>query len=322
MQESSSIIDELPLLDSKYALDVLSDIKTIYTDLDGTLLAPGGKLLCNFKGEPSFELAQAYVALKKVGVSIVIVTGRSRFQGNEFIRIFDADAFIGEMGTTIHERDTSPLDVQYDTGSFEWDRKKYQTPYEAIAATGAIDDLLERYRGLLEYNYPRCLNRDVTHAMRGNVNVDEVASYLKTQGYELSLEDNGMLFTVKHSSLENLDEVHGFHVVPANTSKAIAVAQDIQRRGLNRKQTLAVGDGASDIEMGRAAGVLIVMANGLKKGRNRVKIEEIMSGIQTNNLDILSPTTMYKPLVTTKYCCDGWVEMANAILKAKGAIAS
>ncbi len=283
------------------AMSVLSKIEIVYTDLDGTLLAPGGKLLCDFSGDPSTAIAEAMVALKNLGIQIVIVTGRSRIQGNEFIRLLDADEFIGEMGTTIQKRDTSNLDIKYDTGSFYWDKETYKTPYDAIADSGAIETLLKKYCGKIEYNYPRCLNRDVTHAMRGYVDVDEVNTFFESSGYQLALEDNGMIFTVKETTLENIPEIHGYHVVPAGTSKAVAVAKDIERKGLDVSQALAIGDGAADIEMGHSAGAYVMMANGLRSQRCLDKLAK---------LEV--PT-----FLTSRFCCDGWVEFAQALLKSK-----
>lgn len=293
----------LPTLDTTEALETLSDIRVVYTDLDGTLLAPGGRLLCDYYGNPSTAVCEALVALKRVGVQIVVVTGRSRLQGNEFIRILDADEFIGEMGTTIQQRGASELDVNYDTGTFEWDRDSYRTPYEAIAKSGAIEALLERYAGELEYNYPRCLNRDVTHAMRGNIDVDEAGRFLIDNGWNLSFEDNGMLFRVRDTTLRDTSEVHGYHVVPAQTSKAIAVRKDMERRGIEPKECVAVGDGAGDIDMGHYTGSLVVMANGLPSPRSERKLAQVES----------------PSFITRGLCCDGWVEMANVILEAKGA---
>ncbi len=293
---------QLPGLDSDEALEVLSHIETIYTDLDGTLLAPGGKLLCDYDGRPSFAVAEALVRLRNAGMRIVVVTGRSRLQGNEFIRILDVDEFIGEMGTTIEQRNSYGIGISYDTGSFEWDRERYTTPHEAIAASGAIEALLERYAGALEYNHPRCLNRDVTHAMRGNVDVEDVRRFLMEGGWELSLEDNGMLFRVRNTTLKDLGEIHGYHVVPANTSKAIAIRKDMEREGIDPSTAVAIGDSTGDIEMGHSAGALVVMANCIEGPNNIEKIAEISS-----------PT-----FKTRRRCCDGWVEFAQTLMRAKG----
>ncbi len=289
-----------PIDESAY--EALSKITTIYTDLDGTLLAPGGKLLTNFAGEPSYATAKAIVDLREAGVQIIVVTGRSRFQGNEFIRILDAQAFIGEMGTTKQERDAGALDVTYDTGDFEYDSSKYATPYDAIVGSGADKLLLETYKGKVERNYPRCLNRDVTHAMRGKVDVDEVNRFFKDNGYALEFEDNGMLFSpMPNTTLDDTTEIHGYHIVPANTSKAISVRKDMEQRGLSKEETASIGDGHADIKMGNSTGMFVMMRNGLRNERNRQELTKI-------------PRPVY---VTNGLCCDGWVEFANAILAAK-----
>ncbi|MGI6216870.1 MAG: HAD hydrolase family protein [Coriobacteriales bacterium] len=293
-------VENLLQLDGPEARETFSKVTTVYTDLDGTLLAPGGKLLANYAGEPSSSTADAIVRLRKVGVEIIIVTGRSRFQGNEFLRLLDAKAFIGEMGTIKQERGAGMLDIQYDTGKFKWNPERYATPYDAIADSGAVEALMERYPGMLEPNFPRCLNRDVTHAMRGYVDVEEVDKFLADNGYALEFEDNGMLFS-KSESLAKCPEVHGYHIVPAGTSKAISVKKDIEQRGLSLEETVSIGDGPGDVLMGANTGSFVFMVNGFHNERCAEELEKLET----------------RKFVTTLRCCDGWVEFANAVVSAK-----
>ena len=301
----------LTTLDDDAALEAFAQLEVVYSDLDGTLLAPGGRLLTDYAGNPSSAVAEAIVALREVGVELVIVTGRSRFQGNEFIRILDALAFIGEMGTVKQERGASPIDIAYDTGTFDWDRERYATPYEAILASGARDALFERFAGKLEMNYPRCLNRDVTHALRGYADVDEVIAFFQGNGYELGFEDNGMLFGPS-PTLVDCPVVHGYHIVPANTSKAIAVRKDMEQRGLEPEQAVAIGDGPGDIEMGAYTGSLVVMRNAIVNYRG--------PALNERTLSLARAAAEAKPsrtFVTQGRCCDGWVEFARRIIEAK-----
>ena len=290
-------------IDSDAAREALAGVTTIYTDLDGTLLAPGGKLTTNFAGEPSTEIVEALVAVKRAGIRLVVVTGRSRIQGNEFIRMLDADAFIGEMGTTKQLRDTDPLNIEYDTGTFEYDHERYATPHEAIEATGAVEALIARFPGRVERNFPRGLYRDVTHAMRGYVDVDEVNEFFRSEGFELAFEDNGMFFTTKGLELDPdlCPEVHGYHIVPANTSKALAVKRDMERHGLRRRDTVSIGDGYGDVEMGNYTGSFVMMRNGLRNERNIRGAAELPCPV----------------LLTESKCCDGWVEFARALLASR-----
>lgn len=301
----------LPTLEDERSLEALADVKIVYTDLDGTLLAPRGRLLCNYAGEPSAAVPEAIVGLREVGVELVIVTGRSRFQGNELIRVLDALAFIGEMGTVKQRRGASPIDIEYDTGTFAWDRARYATPYEAIEASGARDALFARFAGKLEMNYPRCLNRDVTHALRGYADVDEVIAFFRENGYELGFEDNGMLF-MPSPTLVDCPEVRGYHIVPANTSKAIAVAKDMRERELGPGQAVAIGDGPGDIEMGDSTGKLIVMRNALVSHRN--------GALNERTVELAHEMAERWPdgtFITQGRCCDGWVEFARRLIEAK-----
>ncbi len=283
--------------------EAFANLTTIYTDLDGTLLAPGGRLLTNADGTPSAKTCDAVAALRCAGVRLIVVTGRSRIQCNEFIRILDADAVIGEMGCTKQERNTGNLNIEYDTGDFEFDASRFSTPYEAIAKSGAVEALFDHYKGKLEYNYPRCLNRDVTHAMRGAIDPDEAADFLKSHGFNLEFEDNGMIFTPSKTALVDCPQIHGYHVVPAGTSKAKAVHDDMVERGLAPDECASIGDGHGDIRMGMHTGSFVMMVNGLKQERNVAA-----SGALANP----------HKFVTGKICNDGWLEFANAVLRAKG----
>lgn len=293
-------MSELPFLktiDSEAAREALRDVSVIYTDLDGTLFSPGGKLLASYDGSPSFATAEALVALREAGFQIVLVTGRNRFQCNEFVRLLDVDAAIGEMGCTYQARGAGELDYEYDTGTFEWDPNRYRTPYEAIAGSGAVEALFEEFAGRIEYNYPRCLNRDVTHAMRGLVDVDEVRAFFAREGYELSFEDNGALYALS-PTLPDCPVIHGYHIVPANTSKALAVRKDMERRGINPIQAVMIGDGVGDVEVGRYTGTFVMMVNGLRDERSIRELESLACN----------------RLVTNSRSSDGWLEFANVLL--------
>lgn len=283
--------------------EAFANLTTVYTDLDGTLLSPGGRLLADSKGKPSARTCNAIVALRNAGMELVVITGRSRIQCNEFIRLLDAEAIVGEMGCTKQERGTSNLDITYDTGEFEWDREKYETPWDAIAASGAVEALFERYEGKLEYNVPRCLNRDVTHAMRGYIDPDEAADFLQSQGFNFEFVDNGMIFTPTDTKLVDCPQIRGYHLVPAGTSKAKAAKEDMAQRGLAPGECVTIGDGYEDIMMGEHTGSFVMMVNGLRHERNRAAVEELPNEMK---------------FVTNEICGDGWVEFANAVLRAKG----
>ncbi len=289
-------------LGSQEAHAFLASIDLIYTDLDGTLLAPGGKLLCNHAGKPSSALAEVLVKIKQAGVHIVIVTGRNHIQGTEIMRLVDADAVICEMGTVKQVGVGIDSQTTFDTGDFVTD-PQFETPFEAIAASGALELLAATYPGSIEKNDPWNQDRKVTHLLRGCVDVNEVDALFEAQGLALQLKDNGIIYPSRHS-LAACSDIHGYHIVPRNTSKALSVQRDmIERRNTTGEtpHAVAIGDGFSDLEMGCYVDGLVAMLNGLNAERN---------------CNWLKSAT-FPRFFTSKRTVDGWVEFAQTLLKAR-----
>jgi|GEM_PF-1018900 len=293
-------------LDTPEAAQALEAIDLIYTDLDGTLLAPGGRLLRDFAGNPSSALPLRLEALAHAGVHIVIVTGRNYVQGTEIMRLISADAVICEMGTFKQQGYGAQAILSLDTGDFVVE-PQFDSPWQAIAESGALELLYRTYPGRLEPNTPWNGNRKVTHMLRGEVDPIEVDQLLADHGFALQLKDNGATYTARNT-LVGCSVIHGYHVVPRDTSKALAVKRDLEQRRATAAaadepmpHAVAIGDGFSDLEMGVYADALVAMLNGLHADRNR---------------DYLKAAGFPK-FVTSKRTIDGWVEFADAILAAK-----
>lgn len=90
----------------------MTDIRVIYTDLDGTMVGPYG---CFFRAEDGAltdEPARALLDLLAADVTLVLVSGRTRPQMLEAARIFGAEGYIAEMGSVIgwdHGREADVL---------------------------------------------------------------------------------------------------------------------------------------------------------------------------------------------------------------------
>jgi len=83
------------------ALEALSKVEILYTDLDGTLLAPGGCALADAQGTPSTGLAEAIVALNSAGLTVVPISGREVDQLFELTRLLGWRDYIAEAGAII-----------------------------------------------------------------------------------------------------------------------------------------------------------------------------------------------------------------------------
>jgi hydroxymethylpyrimidine pyrophosphatase-like HAD family hydrolase len=297
---------------SSEARHYLQAITHIYTDLDGTLFAPGGRLLTNHAGEPSTATAEALVALKHAGIEVIIVTGRNGAQGSEMLRILNLQTFIGELGCLVMEGFGANARTSYELGDLDdlvlapglapGELPAGMTPYQLIAQSGTIERLLATFPGTLEPAafYPS--TRTVTHAFRGFIDLNHAEDVLSREPLPLTLVDNGQIHPPTHT-LVDCPEIHIYHLVPRGASKARAVATDMARRGLMSGTSLAIGDSKADVEMGAHTGLFVVMGNALHSVAVQTTLSELTA--QGN-----------VALYTKGSTADGWVEFAHALLAA------
>lgn len=302
----------MELLDSSKAQACLAHITHIYTDVDGTLLAPGGRLLTNQEGKPSFALARALVNLKEAGIEVIIVTGRDSVSCTEIIRLANFNQFIAEMGCVVQHGYGAHAQKNYNLG--DWVKAHYNhditrgaelTPYEVIIKSGALEMLLQHFRGKLEVHALRDSYRDVTLILRGSVDTSPggtVEKLLSQLELPLQLIDNGIIYPQSHG-LVGVEDVHIYHLMPRGTGKGFAVKKDMDIKQLEPKQVVSLGDAASDLEMGLYTGSFVLVDN--KKN----------SAVQRFTPNLLSDIEhLY---VTTLPNIGGWLEFAEALIRAK-----
>jgi phosphoglycolate phosphatase len=221
-------------------------IKCVYTDLDGTLLGRGASLFRTAEGEFTLLAARALEACHRVGVEVVIKSGRRRAQVMEDARLLGQSSYIFEVGSAM----TIDGETTFLTGDLQ--PRDGETVHDQIAATGAPDLLLSHYDGRLEYHAPFHLGREVSHVFRGLVDAREADELLAAEGHSaLRLVDNG----------EIGPSTHTFHLIPAGVSKARAVAAHMRARGYQREECVAVGDSREDLEVAAAVGRMFLVAN-------------------------------------------------------------
>ena len=277
-------------------------------------------MLTAHDGSPSYVLAEALVALKRAGIEVIIVTGRNGSQGSEFLRLFNLQTYIAEVGCLVVEGSGLQGKPLFELG--EWANAVLAdglgpgelpdgvTPYQLIRSSGVIERLIAAFPGKLELHVPYPDERKVTYALRGLVDGDKVEQLLADEKLPLELMDNGEIHPKAHT-LVDCPEIHIYHLIPRGTSKAKAVQTDILRRGLSRAQTLAIGDAVGDVEMGDYTGSLIVMGNALHSKVIQEALERRVRFAREQGLD---ETTLF----TEGYTADGWVEFARALLAARG----
>jgi len=299
-------------LDSTTAQAILANITHVYTDLDGTLLAPGGRLLTDHLGNPSTKLAEALVLLKRAGIEVIIVTGRDVASSTEIMRLTNLDQFIAEMGCIIQFGYGATAQKSYHLG--EWTTKSFAegfghsvpiTPHEMVKQSGILEILFNRFKGRLEEHVLPDSTREVTYLLRGHVDAapgGEADCILAGFDLPLQMLDNGIIHPKNHS-LSDVDEIHIYHLMPRGTGKGQAVAFDIATKSLKPEQTLAIGDAMGDIAMGTATGSFVLVNNHTDSG-----LEGYAASILTN------PATAF---ATTLPNASGWTEFAHALLATR-----
>jgi len=218
----------------------------VYTDLDGTLLGRGASLFRTAEGDFTLLAARALEACHRAGAEVVIKSGRRRVQVMEDARLIGQSSYIFEVGAgLVVDGETTFL-----TGDFQL--REGESVHDQIAATGAPDLLLGRYEGRLEYHAPFHIGREVSHVFRGSVDAREANELLAAEGHAaLRLVDNG----------EIGPDMHTFHLIPAEVSKARAVAAHMRARGYAREECVGVGDSAEDLDVAEVVGRFFLVAN-------------------------------------------------------------
>jgi len=226
-------------------------LKVLYTDLDGTLLGPGGSLFSAVGGGTTGEAASALLALRAAGVELVLMSGRTRRGIHEAARVLGASAYIAELGAILVLDGDQVIE---EHGAFPGPGRVS----DALARSGVAGLLLERFPGRLEAVAPWT---EVSAMFQGFVDVVEVEAVLAEAGFDwLAFQDNGRM----RRRVPELDvpEIRAYHLLPRGISKATAVRRHRQVRGVPRQATAAVGDSVADLVVAGEVERFFLVANG------------------------------------------------------------
>jgi phosphoglycolate phosphatase len=234
-------------------------LRCVYTDLDGTLLGQGASLFRDGQGDFTLLAARALEACHRADVEVVIKSGRRKAQVMEDARLLGQSSYIYEVGSGL------VIDGEETLLTGDWQPRDGKTVHELVAESGAPDLLLERFAGRLEPHAPWHLGRQVSHLFRGLVDPAEANAVLDDRGPGgLRLVDNGAI-AAWETELELEGQPHAYHLVPAQASKAGAVAAHMRARGYAREECLGVGDSREDLDVAPAVGRFFLVANALEK---------------------------------------------------------
>lgn len=261
---------------------LLSNVKVVYTDVDGTLLGPDGSLFTTTKGRLSLYPAKALIMLREHNIDIVMVSGRSRKQLFGDARIMGLKNYIAELG----------CEVIYDLGERVYlnagnIKVENGNLFSHIKDSKAPELLIENNRGYFEYHTPWSENRECTHVFRGFIDTDEANMLLLENGYDwLQVIDNGIIHR-KGNLKKDIPEIHAYHLLPKGGGKESGVKRDLDIRGYSKDQAMAIGDALSDLSLASEVSALFLVSNAFTKNS-----EKIYHGIKMRDNVFVTPLAM------------------------------
>jgi len=294
------MLDESPEL-----LEKLAQVEIVYTDLDGTLLGRGGTLLVDGSGSPSTVAAEAIVRLNLTGIPVVPVTGRSRLQCTEIVRMCGWKDFICEAGSIRSYFDGRRRTNHFDTPAWsatELDEiANGQTPLQLIRNSGALDALQTAFPGQIEHHEPWHHAREGTDVLRGYIDTDEAQRILNRLSLPVDIIDNGVIHPKVTTLRLSSEPIRAYHLVPRGVSKVRAIQLDLESRGIDAAHAVMIGDGPSDLNTASLVGLTLLVENALKspgldRALSAAPNAAIVRGRQT----------------------EGWAKFAETLLDAKG----
>ncbi len=227
-------------------------LRCVYTDLDGTLLGAGGSLFADADGAFTLLPARGLEACSRAGAEVVIKSGRRRATVAENARLLGQTSFIYEVGAGL------VIDGEETLLTGELVPRDGMTIYDLIERSGAPRLLLDHYAGRLEYHDPWHVNRDISHLLRGTIDAAEANALLAQHGLgHLRLVDNGAIAPRPQFQTRP----HAYHLLPAQASKAAAVAAHMRARDYRAEDCIAVGDSLEDAEVAKVVGHFFLVAN-------------------------------------------------------------
>ncbi len=250
------------LADSADARQALGRAQVLYTDLDGTLLGRGGSLVTDYEGRADATAATAVALVNSQSLPVVMISGRNVKQLRELARLLSWRDYIAEVGC-VRVVDRS-AEVTYNLG--DWTpglvEETGATPYEIIERTGAVAALMRAFPGKIEYHEPYHVDRLVTHALRGEVDLPAAQSILDSFTLPMAIVDNGIIHPLRHD-LTGVGTIHAYHVMPRGVAKVHAIAADLEARGLTSADAVVVGDSVTDLAIAPGVALMVLVRNAL-----------------------------------------------------------
>lgn len=232
-------------------------VRVLYVDVDGTLVGPGGSLFLDGDRRFHLEAAEAIGLAREAGLEIVPLSGRTRSSTAELARLISAETFIAELGALrVYDRGRR---VVADQGAYPGEGPAVDALREAATGIVAV------YPGRIEEHSPWNAHREASFLVRGEADLSDVRGWLDENGFAWAdWMDNGVI-PRRFETLDRVETVRVYHLVPKGVSKRAGVAADRAERGVPPDECAVIGDSLSDLECHPEVARTFVVANALEK---------------------------------------------------------
>jgi len=264
----------------------------ICTDLDGTLL--------NNEKKVSRENIEAINYFKENGGLFTFITGRMPYYSSAIYNTIEPNAPFGCIN-----------------GGGLYDHKKEEYVWHAPDFDKDVCDIIESVEknvsgiGIQVVSYERTYfasENEATANFRNRTgvanlkkhyrDVDEPIAKIVFADYNQENIDKADAIIKKHPIYEKYSYIQSeqtlYEILPKGTHKGVALLKMAEILGIDREKTVAVGDFSNDVEMLRASGVGIAVANASPDAKAAAKyitvsneehaIAKIISNIENGNI--------------------------------------
>jgi hydroxymethylpyrimidine pyrophosphatase-like HAD family hydrolase len=271
----------------------ITDLKVIYTDLDGTLFNDQGCKVRDAKGKYYFEALKLLEDIDKKGWDLVLVSGRNKFALRYNAQMIGTKNYIAEFGSELVYNLGKEVHVTFDNS-----RNNIDLTYEGKDLIKIIDLLKKEFPNKIEGKLEWAMHRSFNALFLGEIDLDKGNRLLRENGFgELILLDNGFsnLFQVDL----DIERLHIYNLMPEGVTKANGVRLDKKLRGFKDENCIAIGDSLEDLKMASEVKYFFLMKNALEHE------DELETELEKYNNVFITDGTMNR----------GWFEIMSWIME-------
>ncbi len=271
----------------------LSELKVIYTDLDGTFFNDKGCVIRDGSGDYFLGAIKLLPDIKKKDWDIVLVSGRNKHQLRFNAQMIGIKHYIAELGA----------EVVYDLGrevhvTFDNKGHKHDLTSEGEDLEVLIGLFHEKFPGKMEGRMEWSRYRSYNALFFGEIDLRSANRLLVEKGYDgLDIVDNGF------SNLMDLDldveRLHIYNLIPKGVNKAKGIKLDKKIRNFKKEDCIALGDSLEDLKMANEVAYFFLMRNALEHK------EELTAELKKHNNIYITEGAMNR----------GWFEVMEYLLQ-------